>query len=62
MNRYGDRAEVGPHRRIPGVDPSAALRLVAGVTLVALALTESFEAVPAALAAYASAFLILRGD
>jgi hypothetical protein len=51
----------GSEERAPVGDPSATLRLVAGATVVAVALTESFEVLPAALAAYASAFLILRG-
>jgi hypothetical protein len=47
----------------PVVDLSLLLlRLVAGVTFVGLALTESFAALPAALGAYASAHFLLRGD
>ena len=41
-------------------DLPAALPLVGAATVVALALTEHFEALPAALAAYASAYLLLR--
>jgi hypothetical protein len=46
----------------PVADLSLLLRLVAGVTFVGLALTESFAALPAALGAYASAHFLLRGD
>ncbi|WP_157559767.1 hypothetical protein [Nocardioides sp. Soil777] len=41
-------------------DLPAALPLVGAATVVALALTEHFEALPAALAAYVSAYLLLR--
>lgn len=43
-------------------DLPAALTLVGAATVIALALTEHFEALPAALAAYASAHFLLRGD
>ena len=48
--------------RIGAVDLPAALTLVGAATVIALALTEHFEALPAALAAYASAHFLLRGD
>ena len=41
---------------------SAPVLLMGVVTVIALALTEHFEALPAAVAAYASAHLLLRGD
>jgi hypothetical protein len=48
------------HEPLPAADLSLVLRLVAAATFVALALTESFEALPAALAAYVTAWLLLR--
>lgn len=50
----------GADLRAASVDLPATLSLVGAVTVVALALTEHFEAVPAALAAYVSAYLLLR--
>jgi hypothetical protein len=43
-----------------GGGTSAALRWLAVLTVVVIAFTESFEVLPAALAAYASAYLLLR--
>ena len=57
----GREAEGAGHRAAP-VDLPAALALVGAATVIALALTEHFDALPAALAAYASAHFLLRGD
>lgn len=62
MDRWDDAEKARGAGPAPTVEPSLLLRLVAGATFVGLALTESFAAFPAALAAYASAHLLLRGD
>lgn len=56
-----------PRRGAAGPSPTerslaTTLPLVAFVVLVSLALTESFDAFVAAVVAFASASLILRGD
>ncbi len=58
--RDDGREARGAGLRAASVDLPAALALVGAVTVVALALTEHFEALPAALAAYVSAHLLLR--
>lgn len=52
----------GADLRAASVDLPATLSLVGAVTVVALALTEQFEALLGALAAYTSAHFLLRGD
>jgi hypothetical protein len=61
MGGSGEVADVrGVTEPLRGADLSLVMRLVAAATFVALALTESFEALPAALAAYVTAWFLLR--
>jgi hypothetical protein len=56
------RGSDGADPRAASVDLPMALAMVGAATVTAMALTEHFEALYGALASYASAHFLLRGD